>query len=71
VFEDASVILTSVPSYLGGAFAFAWACDDKDRRALTAEQIGARPVPAGLRCYSPAVHAAAFVHPPWLMESDG
>jgi hypothetical protein len=46
---------------------FAWGCDDPARRALTAAQLAGRPVPAGLRCYTPAVHAAAFVHPPWLM----
>jgi spermidine synthase len=66
VFRDPSFILTSVPSYLGGPFVFAWGCDDPGRRALTAAQLGARPLPAGLRCYTPAVHAAAFVLPPWL-----
>ena len=66
VFRDTSFILTSVPSYLGGPFVFAWGCDDAGRRALSAEQLGARPLPSGLRCYTPAVHAAAFVHPPWL-----
>jgi spermidine synthase len=65
-FRDASFFLTSVPAYLGGPFAFAWACDDPGKRALGAGDLGARPLPAGLRCYTPAVHAAAFVHPPWL-----
>jgi spermidine synthase len=69
-FADASFILTSVPSYLGGPFVFAWGCDDPNKRMLTAEQLRPRPVPAGLRCYSPAVHTAAFVHPPWLTASD-
>jgi len=66
VFRDTSFILTSVPAYLGGPFVFAWGCDDAGTRALTAEELSARPVPQGLRCYTPAVHAAAFVHPPWL-----
>jgi spermidine synthase len=66
VFRDTSFILTSVPAYLGGPFVFAWGCDDAATRALTAEQLGRRPLPSGLRCYTPAVHAAAFVHPPWL-----
>jgi spermidine synthase len=66
VFDDASFILTSVPTYVGGPFAFAWGCDDFGKRALSAEQLAARPVPSGLRCYTPAVHAAAFVHPPWM-----
>jgi spermidine synthase len=66
VFRDTSFILTSVPAYLGGPFVFAWGCDDPDRRALTVAELEARPLPPGLRCYTPAVHAAAFVHPPWL-----
>jgi spermidine synthase len=66
VFRDTSFILTSVPAYLGGPFVFAWGCDDPDRRTLSAAQLGTQTVPAGLRCYTPAVHAAAFVHPPWL-----
>jgi spermidine synthase len=69
VFRDTSFILTSVPSYQGGPFVFAWGCDDPGRRALTAKQLGARRVPGGLRCYTPAVHAASFVHPPWLAAS--
>jgi spermidine synthase len=69
-FRDTSFIMTSVPSYLGGSFVFAWGCDDGGKRALTVEQIRARPMPIGLRCYTPAVHAAAFVHPPWLIAPD-
>ena len=66
VFRDTSFILTSVPAYLGGPFAFAWGCDDPAKRTLSAAELARRPVPAGLRCYTPAVHAAAFVHPPWM-----
>jgi spermidine synthase len=66
VFRDTSFILTSVPAYLGGPFVFAWASDDAGRRMLSAGEIATRPVPEHLRCYTPAVHAAAFVHPPWM-----
>ena len=66
VFADASFYHNSVPSYLGGSFAFGWGCDDPARRQLSAAALDARPRPEGLRCYTPAVHAAAFVHPPWL-----
>ncbi len=66
VFVDASFILTSVPTYLGGPFVLAWGCDDPTRRRLSAAELAARACPEGLRCYTPAVHAAAFVHPPWL-----
>jgi len=66
VFRDTSFILTSVPAYLGGPFVFAWGSDDPAKRRLSPAQLAARPLPEGLRCYTPAVHAAAFVHPPWL-----
>lgn len=70
VFRDASFILSSVPAYLGGPFVFAWGCDDSAKRRLSAEELRGRPCPPGLRCYSAAVHAAAFVHPPWLMAAE-
>ncbi len=68
VFADPSFILSAVPAYLGGPFVFAWGCDDPAKRRLSAAELAARPCPKGLRCYTPAVHAAAFVHPPWLSE---
>jgi spermidine synthase len=71
VFRDTSFILTSVPAYLGGPFVFAWGSDDPAKRRLSPAQLGARPLPEGLRCYTPAVHAAAFVHPPWLTAAPG
>ena len=71
VFRDTSFILTSVPAYLGGPFVFAWGCDDPAKRELPAAALATRPVPAGLRCYTPEVHAAAFVHPPWMTAPPG
>jgi spermidine synthase len=70
VFADASFILTAVPAYLGGPFVFAWGCDDPAKRRLSAGELAQRPCPPGLRCYSAAVHAAAFVHPPWLLTGQ-
>ena len=69
VFRDRSFILSSVPSYLGGPFVFAWGSDDPAKRRLSAAELAARPLPQGLRCYTPAVHVAAFAHPPWLTAS--
>jgi spermidine synthase len=66
VFADASFILGSVPTYLGGPFVIAWGCDEPATRQLGVADLARRACPAGLRCYSAAVHAAAFVHPPWL-----
>ncbi len=71
VFADASFILASVPAYLGGPFVFAWGSDDPVRRRLSATELAARPCPPDLRCYTAAVHAAAFVHPPWLLAAAG
>jgi spermidine synthase len=71
VFADTSFILCSVPSYLGGPFVFAWGSDDPAKRRLSAAELAARPCPPGLRCYTAAVHAAAFVHPPWLLAAAG
>ena len=68
VFRDASFILTSVPAYLGGPFVFAWGSDDPAKRSLSPTELAARPLPEGLRCYTPALHVAAFVHPPWIIE---
>ncbi len=68
VFADVSFILTSVPAYYGGPFVFGWASDDPRKRRLSVEELARRPCPLGLRCYTPAVHVASFVHPPWLME---
>jgi hypothetical protein len=59
-----------VPAYLGGPFVFAWGCDDPAKRRLSADEFAQRPCPPGLRCYSAAVHAAAFVHPPWLLTGQ-
>jgi spermidine synthase len=68
VFRDATFYLSAVPSYYGGPFAFAWASDDPAARSQSAAQLAKRAVPPGLRCYSPAVHQAAFVLPAWLLE---
>jgi spermidine synthase len=70
VFRDASFILTSVPAYLGGPFVFAWASDDHAKRTLSAVALARRPVPEHLRCYTPEVHTASFVHPPWMTASS-
>jgi spermidine synthase len=71
VFRDTNFILSSVPAYLGGPFVFAWGSDDPAKRSLSPAELAARPLPEGLRCYTPAVHAAAFVHPPWLTALPG
>jgi spermidine synthase len=65
-FADVGLYTATVPTFIGGTYGFGFASDDPAARRLTVEQLAARGVPAGLRHYTPAVHAAAFVHPPWL-----
>ncbi len=67
-FADVGFYSCALPTYFGGPFAFGFASDDPAKRVLGVERLAERPIPAGLRCYSPAMHAAAFVHPPWLEE---
>ena len=70
VFRDASFYWGTVPSYYGGLFAFGWGADDPASRELSAAELAARPIPAGLRWYSPATHVASFARPPWLEALD-
>jgi len=65
-FADVGLYTATVPTFIGGTYGFGFASDDPAARRLTALQLAARAVPEGLRHYTPAVHAAAFVHPPWL-----
>jgi spermidine synthase len=60
-FADVGLYTTTVPTFIGGAYGFGFASDDPAKRRLGAAD--------GLRHYTPAVHAAAFVHPPWLAEA--
>jgi spermidine synthase len=69
VFADVGIYTAAVPTYVGGLFAFALASDDPGRRHVSGDQLRTRAVPGLLRQYSPAVHVAAFVHPPWLAEA--
>lgn len=67
-FADVRIYLTVVPTYIGGHLAVGWACDDKAVYDVPLDVLRERPVPAGLRYYSPEIHAAARVLPPWLAE---
>lgn len=65
-FADVGLYTATVPTFIGGAYGFGFASEDPALRRLSVQEIAARPAPEGLRHYAPAVHAAAFVHPPWL-----
>jgi spermidine synthase len=63
--------LPVVPTYIGGAMALGFATDEPAARRVTAEELRARGVPAGLRYYTPEVHVAAFAHPAWMAGRVG
>lgn len=67
-FADTRIYLTVVPTYIGGHLAIGWASDDPALYDVPEESLRRRSVPKGLRYYSPAMHAAARVLPPWLAE---
>jgi spermidine synthase len=70
-FADVTYYFAAVPTYIGGSMALGFATDDASRRRVTAEAIRGRGVPAGLRCYTPEMHVAAFAHPAWMIERVG
>lgn len=67
-FADVDFLLTVVPTYVGGFMALGWATDDATRRKVRIDTLRSRPMPEGLRYYTPEAHAAAFAHPAWLQR---
>jgi spermidine synthase len=57
-----------VPTYVGGFMALGWGSDDATRRRVRSDTLRARPIPTGLRYYTPEVHVAAFAHPAWVEQ---
>jgi spermidine synthase len=67
-FAEVAFYTATVPTYMGGTFAFGFACDDPALCRPPGARL-ARATPQGLRQYTPDVHRAAFVHPPWLADA--
>ncbi len=67
-FGDVSFYLCAVPTYIGGFMSLGWASDDLTRRRVRVDTLRARPVPEGLRYYTPEIHCCSFIHPPWLEQ---
>ena len=67
-FADVSFYLCAVPTYIGGFMSLGWASDEPSYRHLDLETLRSRPMPEGLRYYTPEIHWASFQHPPWLAE---
>jgi len=65
-FADVDFYLTSVPTYVGGMMVLGWASDDATRRRVRVDTLRSRPLPEGLRYYTPEIHVASFAHPKWM-----
>ena len=61
----------AVPTYVGGAMAFAWASDNLPARALSLENLTQRFQLSGIetRYYTPAVHLASFALPAFVEQA--
>ena len=70
IFKDTTFYLTVVPTYVGGYMALGWASDFGAHRWVTRDDLAARYREAGLttRYYSPDIHKASFVLPPFITE---
>ena len=70
-FRDCNFFTASVPTYVGGAMALAWASDDAALRNAQQETLQKRFEAAAIdtRYYNPAVHAASFALPQYLVDA--
>lgn len=73
LFADATFYTAAVPTYLGGAMAFAWATDDTTLRRVPLDELQARCNRSGIetRFYTPDVHQAAFALPRFVLDAVG
>lgn len=71
LFADATFYTAAVPTYLGGAMAFAWATDDIALRRVPLDELQARWSQSGIgtRFYTPEVHQAAFALPRFVLDA--
>jgi spermidine synthase len=72
VFADVAFYCASIPSY-GGALAFGWASNEPAHRQVGIDTLRRRYRETQLSCryYSPELHHAAFVLPPYVREIVG
>jgi spermidine synthase len=70
-FAAVSYYFAPVPTYIGGSMALGFATDDASKLARDPATLRARPIPLGLRHYTPEIHVAAFAHPAWMARRVG
>ncbi len=70
LFADVTFYLAPVPTFVGGYMAFGWATQNREARTTPLETLKRRYADAGLgtQHYTPEVHRAAFVLPPYIRQ---
>ena len=73
IFNDWHFYSASVPSYVGGIMAFAWASDDLEKRLVKLDILEERYRVSGIqtRYYTPEIHRASFALPKYVMTLIG
>lgn len=73
LFTDWHFFGASIPTYIGGIMAFAWASDNRELRRVTIETLSDRYAASGIRAryYTPEIHRAAFALPQYILDAIG
>ena len=73
LFPDWHFYQAAVPTYIGGAMAFAWGACDSESRKLSLGRLCQRFAGSGIvtRYYNPHVHLAAFALPQYVLQAIG
>ena len=69
-FADCWFFTAAVPTYVGGVMTLAWGCDDATLRNAPIDVVQQRFNASGIRTryYNPAVHAASFALPQYVLN---
>ncbi|MGH8354506.1 MAG: polyamine aminopropyltransferase [Pseudomonas sp.] len=71
LFADWHFYQAAVPTYIGGAMAFAWGATDAESRKLPLETLRQRFAGSGIvtRYYNPEIHLGAFALPQYVLHA--
>src|SRR5690606_30852584 len=73
LFPDWHFYSAAVPTYIGGAMAFAWGATRPEYRRLPLETLRQRFIGSGIvtRYYNPEIHQASFALPQYVLQAIG
>lgn len=73
LFSDATFYTATVPTYIGGPMAFAWATDDGSLRSVPLDILKSRLAESRIqtRYYTPEIHQASFALPRFMLDLAG